>query len=205
LLHYAPELAHLPRAGIVHRLDKDTSGLLVVARSLTAHHDLVKQLQTRKVKREYQAVVLGVLTVGGTLNKAIARHPTQRTRMAIVASGKPAITHYRVLERFRAHTHVQISLETGRTHQIRVHMSYLQHPLVGDMTYGGRAKLPNKPTPELATVLQNFKRQALHAYGLGLIHPRTKEALYWEIPLPNDMQVLLEVLRQDTLSFRLNR
>jgi 23S rRNA pseudouridine1911/1915/1917 synthase len=205
LLHYAPELAHLPRAGIVHRLDKDTSGLLVVARTLTAHHDLIKQLQARKVKREYQAIVLGTLAAGGTLNKPIGRHPTQRTRMAVLASGKPAITHYRVLERFRAHTLLQISLETGRTHQIRVHLAYLHHPLAGDKTYGAQAKVPPHPTPELLTALHAFKRQALHAYGLGITHPCTKKALYWEIPLPNDMRLLLELLRQDTLTFRLNR
>jgi 23S rRNA pseudouridine1911/1915/1917 synthase len=205
LLHYAPELAHLPRAGIVHRLDKDTSGLLVVARSLTAHHDLVKQLQARQVKREYEAIACGVLTAGGTVTTQIGRHPTQRTRMAVVSAGKPAITHYRVVERFRAHTHLQVSLETGRTHQIRVHMAYLKHPLFGDATYGGKTKLLSNPSPELIDMIKNFKRQALHACALGLVHPRTKHACYWKIPLPNDMQLLLEILRQDTLPTFINR
>jgi len=197
LLHYAPELAQVPRAGIVHRLDKDTSGLLVVARTLTAHKRLVEQLQARTVKREYAAVVNGVFTAGGTVDEPIARHPVDRKRMAVVASGKPAVTHYRVAERFRAHTHVTVRLETGRTHQIRVHMAHLRHPLVGDRVYGGRLRLPPDCTARLREMLQSFRRQALHAARLALEHPKSGELMEWEAPLPADMVDLLEALRDD--------
>jgi len=197
LLHYAPELAQVPRAGIVHRLDKDTSGLLVVARTLTAHKRLVEQLQARSVKREYVAVVNGVFTAGGTVDEPIARHPVDRKRMAVVAGGKPAVTHYRVAERFRAHTHVTVRLETGRTHQIRVHMAHLRHPLVGDRVYGGRLRLPPDCTPRLRDMLQGFRRQALHAARLALEHPKSGELMEWEAPLPADMEDLLDALRDD--------
>lgn len=197
LLHYAPELAHVPRAGVVHRLDKDTSGLLVVARTLPAQKHLVEQLQARQVKREYAAIVVGVMTAGGSIDAPIGRHPVERTRMAVVSGGRAAISHYRVVERFRAHSHIKVRLETGRTHQIRVHMAHLHHPLVGDPTYGGRLRLPPDCSDGLKTVLRGFKRQALHAAALGLIHPGSGEVMNWEIPLPEDMQQLLEALRDD--------
>ncbi len=197
LLHYAPELGSIPRAGIVHRLDKDTSGLLVVARSLAAHHHLVAELQARALRREYDAVVLGVMTAGGTVEAPIGRHPVDRKRMAVRDGGKPAVTHYRVAERFRAHTHVRVTLETGRTHQIRVHMAHLGYPLVGDRVYGGRLRLPPRSGPRLAEVLRGFRRQALHAARLGLVHPVSGEPMDWQVPLPEDIRGLIEALRQD--------
>lgn len=200
LLHYAPELANIPRAGVVHRLDKDTSGLLVVARSLPAQKRLVEQLRARTVKREYAAIVAGIMTAGGTIEAPIGRHPVERTRMAVVRTGKEAVSHYRVLERFRAHSYIKVRLETGRTHQIRVHMAHLHHPLVGDPTYGGRLRVPADSGAALQEALHGFKRQALHAGGLGLIHPESGEALNWETPLPVDMQQLLETLRADARS-----
>lgn len=198
LLHHAPELAAVPRAGIVHRLDKDTTGLLVVARTLEAQGALVEQLQARTVSREYEAVTLRVMTAGGTVDAPIDRHPVDRKRMAVVAHGREAITHYRVLERFRAHTHITVKLETGRTHQIRVHMAHVNFPLVGDPVYGGRLRLPAGATPALRDMLQHFPRQALHAARLGLEHPRTGESMSWSAPLPEDMQQLLALLRRDT-------
>lgn len=200
LLHQAPELAAVPRAGVVHRLDKDTSGLLVVARTLPAQKQLVAQLQARSVKREYTAVVVGAMTAGGSIEAPVGRHPKERTRMAVVASGREAVSHYRVLERYRAHTCIRVRLETGRTHQIRVHMAHIHHPLVGDPVYGGRLRLPADCDPVLREALRGFKRQALHAGGLGLIHPESGEALHWEAPLPADMQALLEALRADVRS-----
>lgn len=197
LLHHAPELATIPRAGIVHRLDKDTSGLLVVARNLTAQKRLVEQLQARSVHREYHAVVVGMLTAGGTVDAPIGRHPVQRKRMAVVANGKPAITHYRVAERFRAHTYVRVQLETGRTHQIRVHMAHIHHPLLGDPVYGGRLRIPAGASEAFAAALRGFKRQALHAGHLGLVHPRSGAAVAWDSPLPADLQALLAALRAD--------
>jgi 23S rRNA pseudouridine1911/1915/1917 synthase len=197
LLHHAPELKNLPRAGVVHRLDKDTSGLLVVARSLRAHTRLVEQLQAREFEREYQAVINGMLTAGGTVDAPIGRHPSQRTKMAVSESGRPAISHYRVIERFRVHTLVQVRLETGRTHQIRVHMAHLRHPLVGDTQYGGRPRLPPDPSPELIQLLQHFPRQALHAAKLGLEHPASGEFMEWEAPLPEDMLSLIAALQED--------
>jgi len=197
LLHHDPALAKLPRAGIVHRLDKDTTGLLVVARSLPAQTSLVNQLQARSLLREYQAVVTGVLVTGGTVEAPIGRHPVQRKRMAVTPGGKPAVTHYRVVERFRAHTWVRCRLETGRTHQIRVHMAHIQHPLVGDPVYGGRLRLPPGCSEALAEVLRGFRRQALHAGRLGLIHPETGEEMEWTSPLPDDMRRLLDTLRED--------
>ena len=197
LLHYAPELANIPRAGVVHRLDKDTSGLLVVARTPAAHTRLVAQLQARTVKREYAAIVFGVMTAGGSVEAPIGRHPTHRTRMAVVTGGREAVTHYRVVERFRHHTYIKVNLETGRTHQIRVHMAQLHHPLVGDPTYGGRLRLPAGSSSALREALRGFRRQALHAGLLGLIHPESGAALQWEAPLPDDMQQLLDALRAD--------
>jgi 23S rRNA pseudouridine1911/1915/1917 synthase len=197
LLHYAPELAMVPRAGVVHRLDKDTSGLLVVARTPAAHTHLVAQLQVRTVKREYSAIVVGVMSAGGSIEVPVGRHPSERTRMAVVSGGREALTHYRVVERFRYHTYIKVNLETGRTHQIRVHMAYLHHPLVGDPTYGGRLRVHPGCSMGLQDALRRFKRQALHAGVLGLIHPQSGAALQWEAPLPVDMQQLLEALRAD--------
>jgi 23S rRNA pseudouridine1911/1915/1917 synthase len=197
LLHLAPELAALPRAGIVHRLDKETSGLLVVARTLQAHQALVAALARRDVRREYLAVVHGVPTGGGSVDAPIGRHPVERTRMAVVAGGRPAVTHYRVAERFRANALLDVRLETGRTHQIRVHLAHVRHPLVGDPVYGGRPRLPRGATPELRALLQGFPRQALHAARLALAHPRSGEPLAWEAPLPADLAGLLAALRRD--------
>ncbi|MDC0663019.1 23S rRNA pseudouridine(1911/1915/1917) synthase RluD [Marinobacter sp. SS21] len=195
LLHHAPEVDKLPRAGIVHRLDKDTSGIMVVARSLIAHTSLVDQLQTRTMGREYEAVIVGTLTGGGTVDAPIGRHPRDRKKMAVVATGKPAVTHYRLIERFVAHTHVRCQLESGRTHQIRVHMSHIKHPLVGDPAYSGRIRLPKGTTEELRDRLGGFHRQALHARKLTLEHPATGELMSWETPLPEDIVALLAALR----------
>ncbi len=197
LLHFDPSLAELPRAGIIHRLDKDTSGLLVVARSPRAHSFLVDQLQRRRVKREYRAIVDGLITAGGRVDQPIGRHPRQRIRMAVVAGGKPALTHYRVLERFRGHSYLRLDLETGRTHQIRVHMAWLHHPLVGDPVYAGRLRLPAGIGPALEQALRGFKRQALHARRLGFEHPLSREWVEWSAPLPPDMSALLAALRAD--------
>jgi 23S rRNA pseudouridine1911/1915/1917 synthase len=197
LLNYDPSLAQLPRAGIVHRLDKDTGGLIVVARSLAAHTALVRAIEARDVEREYQAVCTGVLTAGGTVAAPIGRHPVDRTRMTVREDGRTAVTHYRVLKRFRAHTHVRVTLETGRTHQIRVHMAHIRCPLVGDRTYGGRLQLPRNATPELVEVLRSFRRQALHAARLAFDHPVTRERIDVASPLPADFAALLRVLEHD--------
>ncbi|MBK1679161.1 23S rRNA pseudouridine(1911/1915/1917) synthase [Rhodocyclus tenuis] len=189
LLHHAPALAGIPRAGIVHRLDKDTSGLLVVAKTLAAQTDLVRQLQARTVKRRYRALLRGELTRDGTVDAPIGRHPTLRTRMAVVSNGKPARTHYHVLERFIGCTLVDCALETGRTHQIRVHMTSIGHPLVGDAVYGGGAS--RIPVGAL------FHRQALHAFRLGLVHPENGRSLQWTAPLPDDFAELLEGVREE--------
>ncbi|WP_417605388.1 23S rRNA pseudouridine(1911/1915/1917) synthase RluD [Oceanimonas baumannii] len=198
LLHYCPEIAEVPRAGIVHRLDKDTTGLMVVAKTIPAQTHLVTALQARHITREYEAVAIGHMTAGGTVDANIGRHPTQRIQMAVVPSGKPAVTHYRVMEKFRAHTRLRVRLETGRTHQIRVHMAYLKHPLVGDPVYGGRLKPPRAAEPELMDFLRSFKRQALHAVMLRLEHPISGELMEWHAPIPDDMVKLVEVLRADT-------
>ncbi len=204
LLHHAPELAKLPRAGIVHRLDKDTSGLLVVARKLEAHTALIEAMQSRAVEREYEAVVCGVMTAGGTVDAPIGRHPQDRKRMAVRTSSgrgeREAVTHYRVLARFRAYTHVRVKLETGRTHQIRVHFQHIRFPIVGDPVYGKRLALPPRATPALEAVLRAFRRQALHARRLALMHPLTGQACAWEAPLPEDLQELLAALRADARS-----
>lgn len=196
LLHYDAGLAALPRAGIVHRLDKDTSGLMVVARQLSAHKSLVEQLQARSVHREYLALVQAQVTASGHVDAPIGRHPRDRLRMAVVESGKPAVTHYRVLERFPAHTLVEARLETGRTHQIRVHMAYIHHPLVGDPLYGGRFRLPAGASEALAEALRKFRRQALHARRLEFIHPASGEPVGWKAGLPADFEHLLAVVRE---------
>ncbi len=197
LLHYAPQLQSLPRAGIVHRLDKDTSGLLVVAKTPEAHKRLVDQLKARMVQREYLAVVTGCLVAGGTVEGNIGRHAIDRKRMAVVTGGKPARTHYRVEQRFRAHTLLRVRLETGRTHQIRVHMAHIRHPIVGDPIYGGRLKLPAGASRDLIEALRGFKRQALHAVGLMLPHPCDDRPMAWQAPLPPDMEELLDILQAD--------
>ena len=197
LLNHDPNLIQLPRAGIVHRLDKETSGLLVVARTPMAHKTLVEQLQAREVKREYRAIAKGVLVAGGTVDAPIGRHPVNRVKQAVVPGGKSAITHYRVLERFAHHSYLRVNLETGRTHQIRVHMAHIKHALVGDPVYGGRLQMPAGASPELQNALRKFKRQALHARRLGLKHPASDEWYEWEVPVPQDMAELLEVLRMD--------
>lgn len=188
LLAYDPALAGVPRAGIVHRLDKETSGLMVVARNLAAQTDLVRQLQARSVKRHYLAVVIGEPPASGQVDAPIDRHPVQRTRMAVVAGGREARTHFRVIERLKGTAVVECVLDTGRTHQIRVHMLHLGHPLVGDPVYAGRRPVP----PEA----QGFPRQALHAFRLGLIHPATAEAMLWQVPLADDIEALISALRQ---------
>ena len=196
LLHHTPDISHIPRCGIVHRLDKETSGLLVVAKTLSAQTHLVQQLQARTVKREYRAIVWGQLWKNGTVNQPIGRHPSIRTRMAIHLSGKPAITHYEILERFGVHTYLRCNLETGRTHQIRVHMQYLKAPIVGDPVYGLKSIMPIKSMSDaLRQHILGFYRQALHAIRLGLIHPLSGEAMEWSIDLPDDMKNLLEIIR----------
>lgn len=198
LLAHAPELAQLPRGGIVHRLDMETSGIMVVARTLSAHHHLVEQLQARTVKREYCAVCIGVMTGGGTIDAPMGRHPKQRKKMAVLgAGGKRAVTHYRVTRRFGHHTRIAVTLETGRTHQIRVHMAHRHYPLVGDPVYGGRPRIPKGASDELIEALRGFPRQALHARALGLIHPQTGQDMQFECPLPQDLVDLLTVLQQE--------
>lgn len=189
LLHHAPQLEQIPRAGIVHRLDKDTSGLLVVAKTLEAQTNLVRQLQARTVKRQYCVLVHGLVAISGMVEAPIGRHPVERTRMAVTQGGKPARTHYRVEEHFRNCTLLECSLDTGRTHQIRVHMHSIGHPLVGDPVYGKRHLR--------ASMLNEFPRQALHAARLGLIHPASGEACTWQAPLPEDFAALLERVRAE--------
>lgn len=197
LLHHHAGAAQLARAGIVHRLDKDTTGLMVVAKTIAAQTHLVTALQAREITREYEAIVNGVMTAGGLVDEPIGRHPTKRTHMAVVHSGKPAITHYRVAERYRLHTRLRLRLESGRTHQIRVHMAHLRHPLVGDLQYGGRPRPPQGGSDELLAALRDFKRQALHAVRLELEHPVTGELMGWEAPVPEEMVQLSELLRKD--------
>ena len=199
LLHYDAKLAEIPRAGIVHRLDKDTSGVMVVARSLRAHTGLVAALQARDVHRQYEAVILGALIAGGSVDAAIGRHPRDRLKQAIVEepAGKPALTHYRVRERFRAHTLVECRLETGRTHQIRVHMAHVKHPLVGDATYGHGLKLPKGATNELVEALRGFRRQALHAEKLEFAHPVGGDLVSVSVERPADLEGLVRALRDD--------
>lgn len=199
LLYRYPEIKNVPRAGIVHRLDKDTSGLMVVAKTIPAQTYLVANLQARvNFTREYEAICIGTMTGGGMVDEPIGRHATKRTHMAVTLDGKPAVTHFRVAEKYRAHTRLRLRLETGRTHQIRVHMAFLDHSLVGDMVYSGRPRPPKKATPELSDVLKTFKRQALHAVMLTLEHPITGEIMSWEAPIPDDMVQLTLALREDT-------
>ena len=200
LLHYAPELEALPRAGLVHRIDKETTGLLVIARTLEAHTQLVEALQQREISREYEAIVRGGLISGGTIDKPIDRDPRDRTRMAIRQGGRESVTHYRVLEKYRSHTRLRVKLESGRTHQIRVHMASIKHPLLGDPVYGGRLAIPAGTSPALEEMLRNFRRQALHARRLALTHPETGERMDWQVPPPKDMQELIAVLRDDAAS-----
>ncbi|MCL9781357.1 23S rRNA pseudouridine(1911/1915/1917) synthase RluD [Vibrio sp. S4M6] len=197
LLHRYPDIAEVPRAGIVHRLDKDTTGLMVVAKTVPAQTRLVRALQKRNITREYEAIAIGTMTAGGKVEQPIGRHSTKRTLMAVTPMGKPAVTHYRVAEHFREHTRIRLRLETGRTHQIRVHMSYLQHPLLGDTAYGGRARIPKGATEELAEKIRQFDRQALHAVMLKFEHPITGELLEFHAPVPEDMVAMSEALRED--------
>ena len=197
LLALDPALARLPRAGLIHRLDKDTSGLLVVARNEPAQNSLARQLMARTMAREYQAVCVGVMVGGGTIDAPIGRNRRDRLRMAVRESGRPAVTHYRVLERFRAHTHLSVKLETGRTHQIRLHLSHVKYPIVGDPVYGGRFGLPRGAGGALIDALRSFRRQALHAATLSFDQPRTGKRLTLQSPIPADLEQLLAVLRSD--------
>jgi len=197
LLNHAPQLESIPRAGIVHRIDKGTTGLLMIAKTLQAHNALVSQLQERTVLREYQAIALGVMTAGGTVDEPVGRHPVDRKRMAVVGSGKHAVTHYRVAHRYRAHTHIRCKLETGRTHQIRVHMAHIRYPLLGDPVYGGRLRLPKNASEACREGLQKFRRQALHAGSLGFVHPGTGQDVSWQVDMPQDMTDILAVLAKD--------
>jgi 23S rRNA pseudouridine1911/1915/1917 synthase len=198
LLHHAPALQEVPRAGIIHRIDKDTSGLLLVAKTLTAHTALVRLLADRDISREYLAVCCGVLTGGGTIDQPIARHPVDRTRMSVQQGGRHAVTHFTVVERFRAHTYIRVRLETGRTHQIRVHFAWRRNPLVGDPVYGGRLALPAGAGDALVATLRRFRRQALHATRLAFDHPSSGKRLDLEVPPPADFAALLTALREDT-------
>jgi 23S rRNA pseudouridine1911/1915/1917 synthase len=199
LLYFDSSLAVLPRAGIVHRIDKDTTGLLVIARNEASMKNLTEAIQAKDVRREYLAVITSHIVAGGTVDAPIGRHRRDRTKMAVSDRGKEAITHYRVEEKFRSHSLVRVILDTGRTHQIRVHMNYLGHPIVGDPVYGKRLQIPPGASPELIDVLRSFKRQALHAETLGLVHPSTGKPMSWTVPMPSDMQQLVDVLRRDRL------
>jgi len=194
LLYLDPKLSSIPRAGIVHRLDKDTSGLVMVARTLESHFSLVQQLQERRVHRVYDAIVHGELVAGGTVDEPIGRHPVDRKRMAVSEKGKVAVTHYRVVNKFKRHCHVEAQLETGRTHQIRVHMSHIQHPLIGDVVYG-RRNIPGGVSDSLKQLIVGFPRQALHARELGIEHPATGEEITWRAEVPEDMQQLIDGLK----------
>lgn len=197
LLYHYPQISQVPRAGIVHRLDKDTTGLMVVAKTIEAQTRLVESLQLREITREYEAVAMGIMTAGGTIDQPITRHPTKRTHMAVFPTGKPAVTHYRVMEKYRAHTRLRLRLETGRTHQIRVHMAHIAHPLIGDQLYGGRPRPPKGATEAFIQTLRDFDRQALHAAMLRLFHPISGEQMEWHAPIPADMQQLIAVLQED--------
>ena len=196
LLYYDPGLSSLDRAGIVHRLDKNTSGLMVIARNEKSQKYLVEQLQSHSIDREYSAVVYSHMIAGGMVDEPIGRDSKDRVKQTVSTSGKDAITHYRAIERFKNHTHVKAILETGRTHQIRVHLSHVGHPLIGDPMYGGRVRFPKKASEELKEVLLNFKRQALHSKKLTLTHPISGELMSWKVSIPDDMLQLLEVLKK---------
>ena len=197
LLAHAPEMASLPRGGIVHRLDKDTSGVMLAAKSTLAHKSLVAQLAERTVSRHYSAVCRGTFSGGGTIDAPIGRHPTSRIKMAVVPDGKPAVTHYRIAKRYGAHTHLDVSLESGRTHQIRVHLAWRKHPLIGDPVYGGRAMRPAGASDRLLSALQEFPRQALHARELAFLHPESDESLQFSAPIPEDLAELLGCLAEE--------
>ena len=199
LLNHLPSLKSLPRAGIVHRLDKDTSGLLMIAKTLQAHNSLATQLQERTVTREYIALAKGWMTAGGTVDEPLGRDPNDRKRNIVRDDGRHAVTHYRLKQRFKRHTLISVKLETGRTHQIRVHMAHINYPLVGDPVYAGRFQMPANCSEILEHTLRNFKRQALHATRLGFQHPDTDEYIEWERPVPEDMENLIKVLEQDEL------
>ena len=196
LLHYDESLAKLDRAGIVHRLDKDTSGLMVVAKNMKSQKYLVDQLQSHSIQREYSAIVYGYMISGGSVDKPIGRDPKNRVKQAVVANGKEALTHYRLVDRFKNHTHLKAILETGRTHQIRVHLSHIGNPLIGDPLYGGRVRFPKKAIEDLKKELKNFRRQALHSKKLTLVHPVSGEVMSWKSPLPDDMNKLLNILKE---------
>jgi len=197
LLHYDKKLAELPRAGLVHRIDKDTSGLLVVARTLPAHTALTEMIEAHEVQRHYEAVCVGVMTAGGTIDAPIGRHPVDRVKMSIRSNGRNAVTHYRVIKRFRAHTHVSLQLETGRTHQIRLHLAHVGYPIVGDTVYGKRLLIPKGASEKVATTLRNFHRQALHAAKLEFTHPITKKTISCKAPMPADIKLLIKTLDTD--------
>lgn len=196
LLHHAPSLQHLPRAGIIHRLDKDTTGLLIVAKTLTAHTSLIRQMQAREIERHYITLVQGHVISGGTIDTFFGRHPRNRLKMAVVGQGRQAITHYTVNKQYSDYTLLDVSLMTGRTHQIRVHLAHINHPVVGDQLYSGRMRLPLNVSDHLRTLLQQFKRQALHACSIAFYHPETNEELTFKAPLPDDFQLLLSALDQ---------
>jgi 23S rRNA pseudouridine1911/1915/1917 synthase len=196
LLYYDPSLALLDRVGIVHRLDKNTSGLMVIARNEKSQKYLAEQLQSHLVDREYSAIVYGHMIAGGTVDEPIGRDPKDRVKQAVSMNGRVATTHYRAIDRFKGHTHVKAILETGRTHQIRVHLSHVGHSLIGDPMYGGRVRFPKKASEELKETLLNFKRQALHSKKLTLSHPISGELMSWKAPLPDDMLELLSVLKK---------
>lgn len=197
LLHHDPSLALLPRAGIVHRLDKDTSGLLLVAKTADALKELSRQMKKRLITRGYQAIVLGKLISGATISAPIGRHPLLRKQMAVTDTGKPAVTHYRISQKFRGHTHLNIQLETGRTHQIRVHMAHIRHPVLGDPVYSKRLQITKNMTEALQTCIRHFKRQALHAYLLTFRHPSTQEEVSFSSDLPADLKELIKLLKED--------
>jgi len=199
LLHHDQKLDQIPRAGIVHRLDKDTSGLLVIARTPQSHTSLVKQLQTRDMHREYVTIVSGTMTAGGTIDQPIGRHPKHRTRMAIVKNGRTAITHYRIIRKYRHHTQLQVNLETGRTHQIRVHMTWHHHPIIGDPVYGTKKQLVKGMDANLANIVTAFPRQALHARAIQLLHPHSDKLMTWEAPIPEDITALIDSLELDAI------
>jgi 23S rRNA pseudouridine1911/1915/1917 synthase len=197
LLAHDAKLKRVPRAGLVHRIDKDTSGLLVVARTMEAHTTLVAELAAHEIEREYLAVCTGAMTGGGTVDEPIGRHRTQRTKMTVRSDGREAVSHYRIEKRFRAHTLTRVRLETGRTHQIRVHLAHIKYPIVGDPVYGGRRRLPPGASPVLIDALQNFGRQALHAARLTFTHPKSGKRVSYEAPLPADLVGLLDALGRD--------
>lgn len=197
LLHFDESQAVLPRAGIVHRIDKETTGLLVIGRNEAAVKKLVEAIQEKEVRREYLAVISTQIVAGGTIDAPVGRHSRERTKMAVSNKGKPAVTHYRVEEKFRTHTLVRVILETGRTHQIRVHMNWKGHPITGDPVYGKRLYVPPASSDHLIDTLRDFKRQALHAETLALHHPKSGELLSWTVPVPPDMQALIDALRED--------